>query len=108
MYTMDVFRIWDGRKFDRAAAIGDLWKRMTKKRFPQFTSDVGGQKFWATADSTAYVDWSSGKRVKLVNLKPPLKTSQSGFLLPGRAIGARTPHAFEVSLSVVNWKCLNE
>ena len=28
----------------------------------------------ATADSTEYLDWSSGKRRKLVHLKPSLKT----------------------------------
>jgi hypothetical protein len=30
--------------------------------------------FWATADSTDYLDWSAGRPAKFVNLKPTLKT----------------------------------
>jgi predicted DNA binding CopG/RHH family protein len=32
------------------------------------------RNFWATADSTKYLDWSHGKRKKLVGLKPSLRT----------------------------------
>ena len=46
---------------------------MTKK-IPKFTNEESERKFWAIADSTEYVDWSAAKRVKLVNLKPSLKT----------------------------------
>ena len=45
-----------------------------KKKIPKFASDEGERKFWATADSTDYVDWSTAKRTKLVNLRPKLKT----------------------------------
>ena len=44
------------------------------KKIPEFKSEIGEMNFWATADSTEYVDWPSGKRKKLVNLKPSLKT----------------------------------
>ena len=44
------------------------------KKIPEFKSEIGEMNFWATADSTEYVDWPSGKRRKLVNLKPSLKT----------------------------------
>ena len=47
---------------------------MIKKKIPKFTSEVSERKFWAAADSTEYVDWSSARRTKLVNLKPTLKT----------------------------------
>ena len=47
---------------------------MTMKKIPNFTSEESERKFWATADSTEYVDWSTAKRTKLVNLKPSLKT----------------------------------
>ena len=47
---------------------------MTKKKIPNFTSEEAERKFWAVADSTQYVDWSTAKRAKLVNLKPSLKT----------------------------------
>ena len=44
------------------------------KKIPEFKNEIAERNFWATADSTAYVDWPSGKRKKLVNLKPSLKT----------------------------------
>ena len=47
---------------------------MKKKVIPEFQSEGAERKFWATADSTEYVDWSVGRRVKLVHLKPTLKT----------------------------------
>jgi predicted DNA binding CopG/RHH family protein len=45
-----------------------------KKKIPEFRNEDDERKFWATADSTDYVDWPSGKRKKLVHLKPSLKT----------------------------------
>ena len=47
---------------------------MIKKKIPKFTNEESERKFWATADSTEYVDWSTAKRTKLVNLRPSLKT----------------------------------
>jgi predicted DNA binding CopG/RHH family protein len=44
------------------------------KKIPEFKSEDDERKFWATADSTEYVDWPSGNRRKLVRLKPSLKT----------------------------------
>jgi predicted DNA binding CopG/RHH family protein len=48
--------------------------RDMKKKIPEFKDEDGERKFWATADSTDYVDWPSGKRKKLVHLRPSLKT----------------------------------
>ncbi len=48
--------------------------RDMRKRIPEFKSEADERKFWATADSTEYVDWPSAKRRKLVNLKPSLRT----------------------------------
>jgi predicted DNA binding CopG/RHH family protein len=45
-----------------------------KKAIPEFKSEDDERRFWATADSTEYLDWSAGKRRKLVGLKPSLKT----------------------------------
>jgi predicted DNA binding CopG/RHH family protein len=45
-----------------------------KKKLPEFKNEDAERKFWATADSTEYVDWLSGTRRKLVHLKPSLKT----------------------------------
>jgi predicted DNA binding CopG/RHH family protein len=44
------------------------------KKIPEFKSEEEERKFWATADSTEYIDWAAGKRRKLVKLKPSLKT----------------------------------
>src|SRR6266516_8076665 len=46
----------------------------TKKKVPEFTSEEEERRFWATADSTEFIDWASAKRRKLVRLKPSLKT----------------------------------
>ena len=45
-----------------------------KKALPKFNSEDREREFWTTADSTEYLDWSSGKRRKLVHLKPSLRT----------------------------------
>ncbi|MCX5826775.1 MAG: BrnA antitoxin family protein [Deltaproteobacteria bacterium] len=44
------------------------------KKVPIFKSETEERDFWASADSTDYVDWSKAKRVVLSNLKPSLKT----------------------------------
>jgi predicted DNA binding CopG/RHH family protein len=44
------------------------------KEIPKFKNEDEERKFWATADSTKYVDWSHGKRKKLIELKPSLRT----------------------------------
>jgi predicted DNA binding CopG/RHH family protein len=46
----------------------------TKKKLPEFKNEDEERKFWADADSTEYVDWPSGKRKRLVHLKPSLRT----------------------------------
>jgi predicted DNA binding CopG/RHH family protein len=45
-----------------------------KKKIPEFKNEDDERKFWATADSTEYVDWASGTPRKLIHLKPSLKT----------------------------------
>jgi predicted DNA binding CopG/RHH family protein len=44
------------------------------KEIPKFKNEDDERKFWDTADSTKYVDWSRGKRKKLIELKPTLRT----------------------------------
>ena len=44
------------------------------RKIPDFKSEDDERKFWASTDSTKYVDWSNQKTVKLVRLKPSLKT----------------------------------
>ena len=45
-----------------------------KKRIPEFKSEDAEWEFWAKADSSDYLDWSSAKRMKFPRLKPTLKT----------------------------------
>jgi hypothetical protein len=44
------------------------------KKIPEFKNENDERNFWATADSTEYLDWPSGKRRKLIHLKPSLRT----------------------------------
>lgn len=44
------------------------------KKIPEFKNEDQERDFWATADSTEYVDWTSAERTKFVRLKPSLKT----------------------------------
>jgi predicted DNA binding CopG/RHH family protein len=50
-------------------------KAMTKKKnIPEFKNEDEEREFWATHDSTEYVDWKKAKRVVLPRLRPSLKT----------------------------------
>jgi len=44
------------------------------KKIPTFKTEAEEQRFWATHDSTEYVDWSKAKRAVFPNLKPSTKT----------------------------------
>jgi predicted DNA binding CopG/RHH family protein len=45
-----------------------------KKAVPKFKTEEAERKFWASHDSTGYIDWRRGKRVTLPNLKPSSQT----------------------------------
>jgi predicted DNA binding CopG/RHH family protein len=47
---------------------------MTKKRIPAFKNEDEERDFWATHDSTEYLDWSKAKRAVFPNLKPSTKS----------------------------------
>jgi predicted DNA binding CopG/RHH family protein len=44
------------------------------KKVPEFKNEDEEFEFWSKADSTEYVNWSRASRVKLVKLKPTLRT----------------------------------
>jgi len=44
------------------------------KPIPEFKSEDEEREFWATHDSTEYVDWSQARRVIFPNLKPSTRT----------------------------------
>lgn len=47
---------------------------MKKKIIPKFKDENEEREFWATHDSTEYIDWNSGEELILPNLKPSIKT----------------------------------
>lgn len=47
---------------------------MNKKQVPAFKNEDQEREFWATHDSTEFVDWSKAKRAVFPNLKPSTKT----------------------------------
>jgi len=46
----------------------------TLKKIPAFKDEDAEREFWATADSTEYIDWSKAQRITLPNLRPSLRT----------------------------------
>ena len=46
----------------------------TKKPIPKFETEDLERDFWASQDSTEYVDWSRDRRLLFANLKPSTKT----------------------------------
>lgn len=40
------------------------------KKIPAFRSEAAEREFWATADSTEYVDWAQARFVRFANLRP--------------------------------------
>ena len=46
----------------------------TAKKVPDFKSEDAERRFWATHDSSDYVDWGGAKPVRLPNLKPSTET----------------------------------
>ena len=50
---------------------------MPKKRLkpiPRFESEDAEREFWATHDTTDYIDWSKAKRAVFPNLRPSTET----------------------------------
>ncbi len=45
-----------------------------KKKIPKFKSEAEEQEFWATHESTEYVDWGTAGKVLFPDLKPTMKT----------------------------------
>ena len=47
---------------------------MNRKQVPAFKNEDEERGFWATHDSTEFVDWSRAQRAVFPNLKPSTKT----------------------------------
>ena len=51
-----------------------VMKKPTKIPVPKFTSEDQEREFWATADSTRYIDWNKAKRSIFPDLKPSVRS----------------------------------
>jgi len=49
-------------------------KNINKKEIPRFKNEEEETEFWASHDSSEYIDWSQSKSLSLPKLKPTLKT----------------------------------
>lgn len=47
---------------------------MPKKDIPVFNNEDEEREYWASHDSTEFLDWSKARKSTLSNLKPSLKT----------------------------------
>jgi predicted DNA binding CopG/RHH family protein len=45
-----------------------------KKALPKFKTETAEREFWASHDSTSYIDWRKASRATLPNLKPSSQT----------------------------------
>ena len=51
-----------------------------EKKIPKFKSEDKEREFWATADSTEYINWEKTKKTVFPKLKPSLKKSPFTYL----------------------------
>ena len=49
-------------------------KDVHKKQIPKFQNEDEEREFWASHDSSEYIDWSQAKSITLPKLKPTLTT----------------------------------
>jgi predicted DNA binding CopG/RHH family protein len=56
-----------------------VYAKSKLKPLPNFKSEEEERVFWATRDSTDYIDWSKGERVAMPNLKPKARTISIRF-----------------------------
>ena len=46
---------------------------MIKKQLPKFKNEDEEREFWATHDSTEFINWNQAERITFSNLKPSVK-----------------------------------
>jgi predicted DNA binding CopG/RHH family protein len=63
---------------------------MSRKQIPAFTNEDEEREFWATHDSTEFIDWSKAKPAIFPSLKPST-----------RSISLRLPESILVSLKML-------
>jgi hypothetical protein len=68
-----MFRVYDYTITPRLTESAERKIRM-KKKIPKFNSEDEERDFWATHDSTEYVDWKKARLVEFPKLKPSTRT----------------------------------
>lgn len=53
-----------------------------KKKLPHFKTEDEEREFWASSESTEYIDWSKSKKTILPNLKPSTRKCMVGKKTP--------------------------
>jgi hypothetical protein len=48
-----------------------------RKKIPTFKDEDAEREFWATADSTEYIDWAKAQRINAPKFRPALKTPEA-------------------------------
>jgi predicted DNA binding CopG/RHH family protein len=46
----------------------------TKRQVPKFRTEEDERNFWASHDSTQFIDWQAAQKRRFPNLKPSLRT----------------------------------
>ena len=69
-----MFRIHDHPMMACYATSSPLRGKFPIKEDPKFKNGDKEREFWATHDSTEYVDWKKAKRIKSPKLKPSPRT----------------------------------
>lgn len=49
-------------------------KKRARKKIPRFRSEQAERRFWASEESSDYVDWQGARRPVLPNLRPSTRT----------------------------------
>jgi hypothetical protein len=44
-----------------------------RKKIPTFKDEDAAREFWASADSTEYIDWSKARRIVLPNFRSTIR-----------------------------------
>ncbi len=54
--------------------MSELKSRKAGRRLPRFRTEDEERAFWSKQDSTAYVDWKTGRKLTMPRLKPSTAT----------------------------------
>lgn len=71
--------------FSRMKGTKNPYASSMKAKIPAFKSEQEERAFWASRDSTDYLDWKKGKKAVFPNLRPTVKPARRRKPSPGPA-----------------------